>query len=226
MPLAPLGFLRGRGPTRTKSANLNPVKLSDTAHRSFHLEFCHLETKDIRSFFNKQAYPTHDHECHSEATAWHPPPHYHLLQDEHFTVVAGGGTWHLWDRSVHLSKGDVIVVPARAWHWFEGDPSVEEPLEIAVSYQADYEAMEERFFRNTFGYLADCRDQGIPPSVFQLMVFFMHNFMPPGIKTPGPEWLNLLFNTFFMLVVGSIGQFLLGYHASYPEYYGCREKKT
>jgi mannose-6-phosphate isomerase-like protein (cupin superfamily) len=226
MSFAPLFFLRGRSPTRTKIAGQNPVKLSDTAQRSFQLGFYHHETAGVRAFFNRQAFPAHDSERHSEGTVWHPPPHYHLLQDEHFTIVSGGGTWHLWNKSVHLTKGDVIVVPARAWHWFESDPSVEEPLEISVKYDAGYESMEERFFRNTFGYMADCREQGISPSVFQLMVFFMHNLMPPGIKSPGPEWLNLLFNTVFMYVVGSIGQLLLGYRESYPEYYGGDEKEN
>ncbi|KAK7225358.1 hypothetical protein V2G26_013361 [Clonostachys chloroleuca] len=212
MPFAPLFFLRGR--------------TSRLCARSFYVEFYHLETEGMRAFFNKQTYPTQDNKRHSEETVWHPPPHYHLLQDEYFTIVAGGGTWHLWNKSVHLTKGDEIVVPARAWHWFESDPSVDEPLEIAVNYEAGYEAMEERFFRNTFGYVADCHEQGISPSIVQLMVFFMYNTMPPGIKTPGPEWLNMWFNTVFMYVVGSAGQFLLGYRASYPEYYWCNEQEN
>jgi mannose-6-phosphate isomerase-like protein (cupin superfamily) len=225
MPFAPLSFLRGPFPPRTITKHQNPTLLHDTLGRSFHLEFYrHPDIGGKGAFFNKQAYPPHNSQLDSELTLYYPPAHYHLLSDEHFIVSAGAGTWYLWDRSVHLSKGDEIVIPARTWHRFEGDASLDQPLTIDVKYDKAYAAMEERFFRNTLSYIGDCSKAGVTPSVFQLMVFFVHNMMPPGIRTPGPEFLNLLLNTAFMFVVGGVGEFLLGYQASYPEYYDESEK--
>ncbi|KAH8811237.1 hypothetical protein F5884DRAFT_268214 [Xylogone sp. PMI_703] len=220
MAFAPLSFLRSHGPPRGITKHQNPCLHPDTLGRLFHLEFYHVSVADSQTFFfNKQAYPPHNIKTLNQTTLYHPPAHYHLLSDEYFTVTTGAGTWYLWDKAVRLNKGEKITIPARTWHRFEGDPSLDDPLTIEVRYDPSYAAMEERFFRNVISYLADCHKFGVSPNVFQMMVFFMHNMMPPGIRTPGPEWLNLLLNTTFMFVIGGIGEFLLGYRASYPEYY-------
>lgn len=224
MPFAPLSFLRGRSPPRTNISSQDRCKLKDTLDRDFYLGFYHQKTTSGTAFFNTQAFPPHDSKHEKEITLFHPPAHYHLFQAEYFTVVAGGGTWYLWNKTFHLSKGDELVIPARAWHTFDGDSSLEEPLIIAVKYDKGYSAMEERFFRNTLGYLSDCHKAGASPSVFQLIVFFMHNQMAPGMKTPGPEWLNLWLNIVFMYVMGGIGEYVLGYSVSYPEYYKADKK--
>lgn len=214
MPFTPLYFLRGQQPTRTSNWAKNPVFLHDTLKRSFGLEFYY----DGQDFYNSQKYPPHDNQRHNEPTLYHPPPHYHLFSDEYFYITSGAGTWHLWNKSIQLSKGDSICVPTRTWHWFEGDASSEEPLTIAVKYDKGQAAMEERFFRNTLGYLADCRREGLGPSVFQLMIFFMYDEMTPGLRIVPFELLNLLLNALLMYILGGVG-LLMGYRVSYPEYY-------
>lgn len=236
MPFAPLAFLRGAHPPRTVIKREPRCNLEDSLGRTFKLEFYHdspPDSKEASSFFNRQCFPAHDEQRHGKTTTiFHPPGHFHLLSDEYFYITAGSGTWHLWGgQKVHVKKGEQIMVPRRSWHCFEGDASADDPLTIEVRYEAGYAAMEERFFRNTLGYMADCHKAGIGPSVFQLMVFFMHNLMPPGIvwvpggKGKGMEMLNLVLNTVFMFVVGVVGEFLMGYRVSYPEYYEEKGKR-
>lgn len=81
--------------------------------------------------------------------------------------------------------------------------------------------MEERYFRNQFAYMEDCRKQGLEMSIFQIMVFCMHNWMPLALwdRKFVPEWLNFIISTLLMLILGIVGQYVLGYSSSYDEYY-------
>ena len=126
---------------------------------------------------------------------------------------------------MRLEKGDSLMIPARKWHRFESAPDVDEPLVILYRYDKEYPVMEEVFFRNVFTYFDDCRKAGVDPSVFQLLVWCRHCWMPMGLPIPGPEWFNLLGNTVLMFVFGFIGEFLLGYKATYPEYYDEKAKQ-
>ncbi|KAK2596611.1 hypothetical protein QQS21_006287 [Conoideocrella luteorostrata] len=219
MSFAPLSFLRGRQSIRTSNWHNNPALILDTGNRTFGLEFTYRDG----AFYNYQKYPAHDNKLHPDQTLYHPPAHYHLFSDEHFYIASGAGTWYLWDKKVHLSKGDSIVIPPRTWHWFEGDASTQDPLVIHVKYDKGKAAMEERFFRNTLGYLADCHRDRSSPSVFQMMVFFLGMEMAPGIKMIRSERLNLVLNTLFMYVFGGLG-LLMGYRFSYKEYYQPSKK--
>ncbi|KAF4967702.1 hypothetical protein FSARC_4762 [Fusarium sarcochroum] len=215
MSFQPLFFLRGSQPTRTSNWNKNSTVLPDTLGRSFSLSF----TSDEQNiFYNTQAFPAHDKEKHSEPTLYHPPPHYHLWTDEYFHVTSGSGTWHFWDKSVHLSKGDDLRVPRWAWHWFEGDPSSDDPLITRVRYNKGNAAMEERFFRNTLSYLGDCHREGVQFGVCQLMIFFLYAEIAPGLRIVRFERLNMILNVLIMYILAGIG-LLMGYQASYEEYY-------
>lgn len=170
--------------------------------------------------FGTQTFPLKQAEHGFESSFYMPPPHYHLLQDEYFHVESGEGIWHLWGgKTVRLKKGDDIVVPQGKWHTFDIAPESKEPLCVSYRYDAEMAEMEERFFRNVLPYFADCRKAGRSPSVFQLMVFAMYNWMPIAVASVGPEWFNLVLNTVLMVMIGCVGQFLLGYKPSYPEYY-------
>lgn len=216
---APLAFLRRAEPPRTSTWNENPVVLEDTHDRPFSIEFG-TPTESPSTFSGTQTFPQKQARQGFESSFYMPPPHYHLLQDEYFHVISGEGIWHLWGgRTIRLKRGDEIMVPAGKWHTFDVAPESTEPLAVAYRYDAEYAQMEERFFRNVLPYFADCRKAGLKPSIFQLMVFCMHNWMPIALPVPGPQWFNFLVNTVLMVVLGSVGQFLLGYKTSYPEYY-------
>lgn len=213
----PLAFLRSSDPPRTTTKHQNPILLQDTHDRQFSIGFGSPD-KSSPAMYGYQTFAPK--QANLEPSFYMPPPHYHLLQDEHFHVHSGEGIWHLWGgRTVRLSKGDDIMVPAGKWHTFDVAPESEEPLTVSYKYDAEYPEMEDRFFRNVMSYFADCRRAGRKPSVFQLMVFSMHNWMPIGLPVPGPERFNFVVNTILMVVMGCIGQFLLGYKASYSEYY-------
>lgn len=177
-------------------------------------------------FSFKQVFPGRKAGLAHEPSLFRPPPHYHWFQDEHFKVEAGRGIWYLWTgETVRLKKGDEIMVPMWKWHWFEADPDSEEPFSVLYGYNKEYTAMEARFFKNQFGYMNDCHRAGVNQSIFQLMVFCMHFWMPIAIISIGPESFKFAVNSLLMLVIGSIGEFLLGYQVSYPEYYS-EGKKT
>lgn len=68
--------------------------------------------------------------------------------------------------------------------------------------------------RNLVGYLTDCEDAKMKPSPFQLMLFlYSHDIV---LSLPLPLFLIKILHH-----VGGywIGQGLLGYQPSYPEYY-------
>ncbi|KAG7104850.1 oxidoreductase virH like protein [Verticillium longisporum] len=220
----PLAFLRGGDIPRHRTSEQNPVVLQDTHQRLFSISFRTPSPSDAT--FSTQIFPQKESQHDFESSFYRPPPHYHLLQDEHFRVDSGEGTWYLWGgKTVQLKKGDRIVVPARRWHTFDVAPDSKEPLAVSYYYDKEYVEMEETFFRNVLSYFADCRRAGVSPSIFQIMVFAMHNWMPIALPVPGPECFNLLLNTILMVSIGCVGQFLLGYKASYPEYEDEEQKR-
>lgn len=226
MPLAPLFSLRARQPSRRSNWDQTILALPDSASRTFKVYF--EWQRDL--FVNVHNFPAAaspgaqltkgDGE---KDTLYYPPPHYHLFADEYFLVTQGAGTWHLWDRDVRLSAGDKIKVPARSWHWFEGDPSPDSPLTTEIYFVKGDAVLEERFFRNVLGYLADCHREEVEPSICQLLLFFRAFEMVPGLRIARWETLNLVLNTAIMYVGSLIGT-LMGYRSSYNEYYQAQKK--
>ncbi|EXJ65516.1 hypothetical protein A1O7_01857 [Cladophialophora yegresii CBS 114405] len=108
------------------------------------------------------------------------------------------------------------------YHKFE-NASKTQSLVVDVQLDpGDYEA-EQRFFRNFFGYLDDCRKAKMEPSPFQLFVFLHAADTPVALPLPN-EWLGVIVSWVFLTVMASVGRWVLGYQASYPEYYD--ERKT
>jgi hypothetical protein len=127
-----------------------------------------------------------------------------------------------------LQPGDTISIPALAYHWFENAPDSLEPLTFGYWDTAEYTAAEQRFFRNTIGYITDCKRAGLEVSVVQLCVVSLRNRIVIGVVDLVwlPDWVSLVVNTVVTVAVAGWWEFVLGYRASYEEYSGEREKVT
>lgn len=80
-------------------------------------------------------------------------------------------------------------------------------------------------FRNLYGYLEDCRVQGVSPSLPQLLLFLDTAEVSLAFRF-GPDWLMQPLSYAMGVVLGRwIGAGLLGYSASYPEYYNAKGQR-
>ncbi len=97
-------------------------------------------------------------------------------------------------------------------------------MKIRVDPPGENGVGEERFFRNFFGYLEDCRRAGNQPSVFQLELFLYTVDGPLAIPCPGPDGVKWWVSRVVMVLLGVvIGEWVLGYKRTYPEYYSGRD---
>lgn len=114
-------------------------------------------------------------------------------------------------------------IPAGRYHRFENASKTEK---LVVDIQLDPEAYdsEERFFRNFFGYLDDCKNAKTAPSLFQLMVFLHSADTPLALPLPW-EFLGVLVSRVFLIVVATWGRWVLGYQSNYLEYFDDRKTK-
>lgn len=158
-----------------------------------------------------------------------PPFHYHIYQDEFFRLQSGKGNFY---RGVGKEPFAVLSdetdgqrtasIKAGRYHRFENASETEDlVVDIHLSPES-YEA-EQRFFRNFFGYLDDCREAGRPPSFFQLMVFLHDGDTPLAVPLPW-EWLGKVASRLLLWGAAYWGRFVLGYKTTYREYY--EEVKT
>ncbi|KAL1863615.1 hypothetical protein Plec18170_000453 [Paecilomyces lecythidis] len=154
-----------------------------------------------------------------------PPFHYHIHQTEHSRIVQG--SCHLYrdtaDKPWKTLSGEdpnaskTAAVPPKLYHTIN-NASATEPLVVDVNLTPEDVEGEERFFRNFFGYLDDCRKAGQAPSVFQLMVFLRSSDTPLGLPMP-TKLLSVVASRAFLSVMGWVGYWILGYEETYPEYY-------
>ncbi|TKA79835.1 hypothetical protein B0A55_02783 [Friedmanniomyces simplex] len=165
-----------------------------------------------------------------------PPPHWHWYQDEYFHVKEGRYIFTLegQDKVVSASDPQPVHIPARARHTFKVDDTHEGPCTIEISTAVsprspagdpEVEGANEKFFRNIYQYLDDCWVQGQAPRLPQLLLQ-LHS-AEVSLALPGPVWLAHPVSYAMGVVVGQWwGGYVLGYKASYPEYYdGGRESK-
>lgn len=109
------------------------------------------------------------------------------------------------------------------YHRFENASSTED-LRIDIQLDPEDYDNEERFFRNFFGYLDDCKRSKVEPSVFQLFVFLHSADTPLAVPMPfGLEGVGIWVSWVLMVVVAFVGRWLLGYEACYEEYYAGEE---
>jgi hypothetical protein len=95
---------------------------------------------------------------------------------------------------------------------------LEEDLVVDVNLTPETYEEEQRFFRNFFGYLDDCKKAKTAPSLFQLLVFLHRADTPLALPMP-TEWLGRVVSRAFLVVAATWGKYALGYKDSYPEYY-------
>ena len=158
-----------------------------------------------------------------------PPLHLHLFQTEYFRVQSGTAVFYLRPSSKDPGRtvvpvGETIKIPRRVYHRFENGSETEQ---LVISLRLDPQRFdtEERFFRNFFGYLEDCRRAKLEPSFFQLLRLLYENDTPLALPVPDwcPEWIACWMSAAFLFIAGVlVGEWLLGYKGNYPEHYRKR----
>jgi len=149
-----------------------------------------------------------------------PPYHWHWCQNESFHITQGRFIFTLEGKDTIKSPADgVVQVPAGARHTFRVDPTCEEECVIEISAEPEEQSgISERFFRNLYSYLDDCEKQNVAPSLPQLLLFL--DSAEVSLAFPGPQILVHWASYALGVVVGRwIGGYVLGYKASYEEYY-------
>jgi hypothetical protein len=174
------------------------------------------------------------HHIPNNKSFFNPPQHLHLYQTEDFIVEQGTGIWYQptaanpAHRRIVKKASDadpVIHLPKGTFHRFE-NASDTEPLVVGIRVDppGNNDVMEEQFFRNFFGYLEDCRKHGSQPSIFQLELFLHTVDGPLAIPVPGPDAVKWWVSRVMMLVLGVvIGEWVLGYKRTYPDYYSGKD---
>lgn len=207
-------FLCPSLPPKTNTATSNFITYEDGASS---VEFY----KAGSDYILQNVHPPFNKEHPSIMT---PPPHYHLYQTEHFRIVSGSA--HIFRENmktpwITLSENSLDApktasIPKRVLHTIKNGSAVDKlVLDVSLTPE-DYEA-EQKFFRNFFGYLDDCRKAGSPPSIFQLMVFLDAADTPIGLPLPG--LVGLTASRLFLVAMSWWGKWILGYKPTYPEYY-------
>ncbi|KAI4844017.1 hypothetical protein E4T44_06435 [Aureobasidium sp. EXF-8845] len=167
-----------------------------------------------------------------------PPYHWHHYQEEHFTVTQGAFIFTLHGKDTKISATDpnprISITPGDP-HTFAPDPSYKGPCVIEISADTSPVAsaitatdigLSEKFFRNLYSYLEDCSRQNTSPSLPQLLLFLDSAEVSLAWDV-GPTWLMQYMSYGLGVVVGRwIGGGLLGYKASYPEYYDPKLNET
>lgn len=126
------------------------------------------------------------------------------------------------------AQSNEMDLPKGILHVFR-NPSPTTPLEIDIALMGGNMDVgsEERFFRNFAGYMDDCKRAKMEPSLFQLELFLWTVDTPLGIPVPGPDWLKLYVSWGLCFMLGVVvGEWLLGYEKTYPEYYSEETSKT
>ncbi|KAI1771738.1 hypothetical protein F4818DRAFT_428908 [Hypoxylon cercidicola] len=151
-----------------------------------------------------------------------PKIHIHLGQNEYFEVHQGTLSVIRNGIEYALTKDDgVFEIPAGTRHRFWAHPSIRDKREDlkfqvwAKPNEVD-RGFNENCLRNYFGYLKDCLEHNMTPSVFQMALF---GWSWDTIMLVPPFWMPLWSLRVIQHVAGHwIGKRLLGYQASYPEY--------
>ncbi|KAL6912600.1 hypothetical protein FSST1_010360 [Fusarium sambucinum] len=210
-----LSFLRSAQPPRTNNARNNPITY-DSGRSSVKFD------KPNSDYIMTHRIPPTTKEHGVSIVA--PPFHYHIHQDEYFNVQSGIGHFY---RGISKEPFAVLSdepggqrkasIKAGRYHRFE-NASETEDLVVDIQLAPESYENEQRFFRNFFGYLDDCREARKPPSFFQLMVFLHDGDTPLAVPMPW-EWLGKIASRLLLWSAAFWGRFILGYKTTYPEYY-------
>ncbi|KAH6716714.1 hypothetical protein BKA61DRAFT_309669 [Leptodontidium sp. MPI-SDFR-AT-0119] len=210
-----LSFLRATAPPRTNNATNNPIIYEGgLSSMKFH-------APGSQFIMTHQLPPVSPK---NGTTIIQPPFHFHIYQTEYFNLRSGTGHLYLGiDPKPFITLSDkpdaprTASIPAGRYHRFENASKTEDLVVDVHLTPEDYEN-EQRFFRNFFGYLDDCKKAKTEPSLFQLLVFLHSADTPLALPLPN-EWLGIIVSRVFLVVVAFWGKFILGYQDSYAEYY-------
>ncbi|KAI1426167.1 hypothetical protein F5Y12DRAFT_794628 [Xylaria sp. FL1777] len=151
-----------------------------------------------------------------------PPLHIHIGQTEYFKVLQGTLSVVKNEKLYTLTKDDgIFQITPGSRHRFWAHPSIKdgnENLEFHVWAEPDDSdrGFTENYLRNALGYLRDCQQQGLQPSIFQMALLgWLSDTIFVAFPFYVPIWLLNLTQNFLGHVVG---RGLLGYKATYPEY--------
>ncbi|KAF5688766.1 hypothetical protein FDENT_4709 [Fusarium denticulatum] len=141
------------------------------------------------------------------------PPLYEYFQVERgiLAVIRDG------KKSTLTKGGGIIKIPPGTRHRFWAEAPVKEDLVFRVWAEPQNldRGFDEAFLRNYLGYLRDCEEQSIQPSVFQLALL---GWSGDNLLSP-PWWVPLwMLRLFHFILAHLAGRLLLGYQASYEEY--------
>ncbi|KIW13656.1 hypothetical protein PV08_08847 [Exophiala spinifera] len=206
-------FLRGSFPPRTNNAANNPIIYENgKSSVKFH-------APESQFIMTHTIPPSGGENGVSIIT---PPFHYHIYQDEYFglqkgTAVLFKGIDPKPFATLTEDGQRKATVPAGNYHRFENGSETED-LVIDIHLTPESYENEQKFFRNFFGYLDDCKSTKASPSFFQLMVFLHSADTPLALPLPN-EWLGRVVSRAFLIVVAAWGRWILGYKQTYPEYY-------
>ncbi|KAG4425519.1 hypothetical protein IFR04_001438 [Cadophora malorum] len=213
-------FFRATSPPRTNNARNNPIIYEGG------LSSVEFHPPGSKSIMTHRLPPTNDSNGNG-VTIIQPPFHYHIHQTEYFYVRSGSGNFYLGldPTPFVLSAAGTRtgVIPAGRYHRFENN-SADDDLVVDVHLTPETYEEEQRFFRNFFGYLDDCKKAKTEPSLFQLLVFLYEADTPLALPLP-TEWLGRAVSRAFLIVVAIWGKYGLGYKATYSEYYEERKSR-
>ncbi|KEF63717.1 uncharacterized protein A1O9_01695 [Exophiala aquamarina CBS 119918] len=212
-------LLRPPLPARTERANQNPI-LYENGRSS-------LEFRDAGAEYTLRN--VHPPMAKGEAPSiMVPPHHYHINQSEHFRIVSGsvnifkGLDPRPWKVLSHKDGYEKTAMIAKKFYHRIENASPTESLVLDVHLAPEDYENEQRFFRNFFGYLDDCKTAQVAPSLFQLLVF-LHSADTPLALPISESWLGIIASRIFLIGMAFWGRWILGYQTTYAEYY--QEKK-
>lgn len=210
-------LLRGASPPRNNQASANPV-VYEEGRSSVHFH------APESSFVMTHRIPPTTKE-HSFSII-QPPFHLHVYQDEFFNVQSGSGRFYkgIDPKPFAILSADgnrKAWIPAGRYHRFE-NASETEDFVVDVHLTPESYENEQKFFRNFFGYLNDCRLAKVEPSVFQLMVFLYSADTAFALSLP---WESNRLSRLFTCILAYWGSWGLGYKTSYDEYYELGKSK-
>ncbi|KAK8244872.1 hypothetical protein HDK77DRAFT_375363 [Phyllosticta capitalensis] len=210
-----LSFCRPSIPPRTKNADKNLIFYENGKSS------VHFHAPDSGYIMTHTIPPTTPEDG---ASIIQPPFHYHISQNEYFRLQSGTGVFFKGiDPKPFAKLSDqpgapkTASVPAGRYHRFE-NASTDENLVVDIQLDPEAYENEQRFFRNFFGYLDDCKRTKTNPSLFQLMVFLHSADTPLALPLPN-EWVGIWVSRIFLIVVAYWGKWMLGYKDNYVEYY-------
>ncbi|KAF4499907.1 hypothetical protein FAGAP_3908 [Fusarium agapanthi] len=144
--------------------------------------------------------------------------HIHCGQTEYFQVESGTlAVIRNGKKSILTKGGGIIKIPPGTRHrfWAEAPVKADLVFRVWVEPQDLERGFDEAFLRNYLGYLRDCEDQNIQPSVFQLALLGWNG---DTLLSP-PWWVPLwMLRLFHFILAHILGRLFFGYQASYEEY--------